>query len=263
MQTLTVSGLSTRGASVSLETNLLANSLNALVEIWYLGVYDNLDPGLGGVVIDAGANVGDFTLKASKWVGDSGIVIAIEPVSRHVTLLKRNLARNRISNVIVVDKAISDCKGKVDVEGRQTETISMDDLLDDLKISRIDSVKLDVEGAEAQALRGGERTVRRARHFSVETHSDELWKKVASVLSSEGFRVHRPAISTLVKRMGISLMNNPIPFLFTESGRAKSWDLTGGPFSWNIARWVYQRRRPDWFSQQSGLALLAADRSPA
>jgi hypothetical protein len=61
MQTLTISGLSTRGASVTLETDLVANSLNALVEIWYLGAYDNLDPGLDGVVIDAGANVGDFT----------------------------------------------------------------------------------------------------------------------------------------------------------------------------------------------------------
>ena len=261
MQTVTINGLSARGGSVSLETDLLSNSLNAFIEVWYLGAYDNLDPGLDGVIIDAGANVGDFTLKASKWVGDRGIVVAVEPVPRFLSLLKRNLSRNRISNVIVVDKAIGDGNTTIGIEGGEAETVMMDELLDELGISRVDSVKLDIEGAELLAIEGGTNMVRRAKHFSVETHSDELRQKVARILGSEGYRVYRPSMPSLVKKMGIRLLNNPRPFVVTETGRIRSWDLTKGPFSWNIARWLCQRKKPDWFSPQSGLALLAADRS--
>ncbi len=261
MQTLTIKGLIARGGSVSLETDLLSHSLNAFIEVWYLGAYDNLDPGLDGVIIDAGANVGDFTLKASKWVGDRGTVVAIEPVPRFLSLLKRNLSRNRISNVIVVDKAIGDGKTTVGIEGGEAETVMMDELLDELGISSVDSVKLDIEGAELLAIEGGTNTVRRAKHFSVETHSDELRQEVARILGSEGYRVYRPSMPSLAKRMGIRLLNNPRPFVVTESGRIRSWGRTRGPFSWNMARWLYQRKKPDWFRPQSGLALLAADRS--
>ena len=255
-----VKGLKSKGPSMSLETDLLGTSLNAFFEIWYLGVYDNLNPGTGGVIIDAGANVGDFTIRASNWVGDSGTVVAIEPIPEHVTILKRNLTRNRISNVVVVERAVGDREEVVEIEGRKVRTVSMDGLLDDLKISRVDSVKLDVEGAEGLALRGGRRMVRQARHFSVETHSDELYGEVASTLTSEGFAVRQFSISSLVKRMAIRFLNNPAPFLFAERARIRAWDSTGGPIAWKVAKWLSYRRKPDWFSEQSGLILLAADR---
>src|SRR5713226_7716459 len=100
MQTCIVKGLRARSESVNLEIPLHSTSLNALIEIWYLGVYDNLDPGLGGIVLDAGANAGDFTLRASRWVGETGTVIAIEPIRQYLSILKRNISKNGASNIV-------------------------------------------------------------------------------------------------------------------------------------------------------------------
>src|SRR5436309_8281519 len=144
MRTLIIKGLEAEGSSVNLETQLLAPALNAVVEVWYLGVYDNLNPGSGGTVIDGGASVGDFTLKASKWVGNEGLVVAVEPNPDNLALLKRNLLKNQISNVVVVNKALSDCEGAIDFNGRTVETVSLDRLSRDLGIHRIDSIKLDI-----------------------------------------------------------------------------------------------------------------------
>src|SRR5207247_10608255 len=62
---------------------------------------------------DVGANIGYFTLLASKLVGDSGAVVAIEAFPATFDALQRNLARNRARNVRAVNAAASDCNSVV------------------------------------------------------------------------------------------------------------------------------------------------------
>ena len=63
----------------------------AFIEVFQDRIYEKLwSPKEGDVVIDVGAYVGMFTIRASELVGESGRVIAIEPEPRNFSYLERN-----------------------------------------------------------------------------------------------------------------------------------------------------------------------------
>jgi FkbM family methyltransferase len=135
-----------------------------------------LKPGM--VFIDVGANDGYYTLFAARRVGQTGKVVAVEPSTRERINLRRNLVRNRIDNVHVVPAALGAAPGDADLRlaqgahsGHNTlgqfahddvapadlervtvKTIDM--VAAELKLDRIDFVKIDVEGAEASVVAG-------------------------------------------------------------------------------------------------------------
>src|SRR2546422_3309249 len=64
-------------------------------EIYQERAYEQMfDISAGDTVIDVGANIGIFTVKASKLVGPTGTVISLEPASKSFTLLEANIMRN-------------------------------------------------------------------------------------------------------------------------------------------------------------------------
>ena len=96
----------------------------------------------GDVVVDVGANTGWYTLLAATAVGPSGRVVAIEPAASTRAALERNLSRNRAANVRTVASAV----------GR--EPAPLPHLLTPEEAARVALVKIDVEGGEADVLRG-------------------------------------------------------------------------------------------------------------
>lgn len=62
----------------------------------------------GMIVIELGAAYGDFTLQFSKLVGPKGRVIAFEPLPRYFSILKKNIEINKVNNVTLLNKAVSD-----------------------------------------------------------------------------------------------------------------------------------------------------------
>ncbi|MBA7498664.1 hypothetical protein ES704_01401 [subsurface metagenome] len=131
-------------------------------------------------VIDVGANIGYFSLLASKLVGDSGKVWAIEPEPNNFKHLIENVRLNNMENIIPVDKAASDVGGKTSlfvskeesgehslVGGRlhtkdtiEVETLKLDDLIDNHKV---DLIKTDTEGHEMSVLSGASNIIARNR----------------------------------------------------------------------------------------------------
>ena len=133
-----------------------------------------LRPGM--TVIDVGAHHGLYTLLASKRVGRKGRVIAFEPSPRECRRLEKHLRWNRCSNVQLMPCAVGDEPGETDfylVEGSQDWCNSLrppavheptnrvrvsvrrlDDTLEELDVSKVDFIKLDVEGAELSVLYG-------------------------------------------------------------------------------------------------------------
>jgi FkbM family methyltransferase len=132
----------------------------------------------GDVFIDVGANIGYFSLLASKRVGQTGRVVAIEASPEIFKDLKRNLVLNNCTNVRAVNLAVSDHEQSVELfEGPeenlgntttvsawasryhcrskcQVQALPLPDILrpDELKRARL--VKIDVEGAEWNVVSG-------------------------------------------------------------------------------------------------------------
>jgi FkbM family methyltransferase len=139
----------------------------------------------GMTVLDVGAHHGLYTLLASKRVGSGGRVIAFEPSARERKRLRQHLRLNRCKNVVVESCALGDKHGEADlfvVEGREdwcnslrapqidsrtsTERVAVeraDDVLERLRIERVDFIKLDIEGAELSFLQGAGRTLAGSR----------------------------------------------------------------------------------------------------
>ncbi len=138
----------------------------------------------GMTVIDIGANIGAHTLPLAEMVGVDGKVIAVEPTDWAFHKLKTNLALNSriINRVIPVqamlvgssNEALPDAiysswpltaETSKDLHpvhlGRPMSTqgakaITLDDLLQQLEISKVDVIKLDVDGFELGVLQGSQ-----------------------------------------------------------------------------------------------------------
>lgn len=135
----------------------------------------------GDWVIDAGANVGHYTLRLSQLVGRDGRVLAFEPVPETFELLAANTAAAGTRNVSLFNVALSADIGVQAMSipyftsglpnyymatlsgaggGLDVLAVTMDCLLPPRHVSFI---KIDVEGHEIQTLRGMERLLRRDR----------------------------------------------------------------------------------------------------
>lgn len=84
-------------------------------------------PKPGDLVFDIGAYCGVFTRELSHIVGPTGRVIAFEPDPVNVGLLRRNVARHRLANVMVSESAVSDSTGTASFnpEGAQGSALSL------------------------------------------------------------------------------------------------------------------------------------------
>lgn len=140
----------------------------------------------GDVVMDIGANIGYYTILASKKVGPSGKVYAFEPYSKNLTLLKKNIALNTCTNVVVVAEAVSDTSAKKPFEVDRANpgesrlaahkskksdmlvtTITLDSFLKREKIKKADVIKMDIEGAEIQAILGAKNLLKNSKKITL------------------------------------------------------------------------------------------------
>lgn len=136
----------------------------------------------GGVFIDAGANIGVFTVFGARRVGPEGTVIAIEMMPDTADRLRLHLRLNGLDNVRVVEAALSDGSGgevtasvparlfgRASIVGGadpgeewsevKVRTVTLDEIADGL--GAIDVIKMDIEGAEEMALSGARATLDR------------------------------------------------------------------------------------------------------
>jgi len=143
----------------------------------------------GDVVADVGACLGLYTLAIAKRVGPQGYVYAFEPDLESVGWLRRNVHLNHLEdNVMVVSTVVAEenkTVGFVDGRGseshvlhsssedgvRSIDTITLDEVFAN---SRLDILKIDVEGYEEAVLRGGRHLLsdatRAPRAIFIEVH---------------------------------------------------------------------------------------------
>lgn len=171
---------------------------------------ERLRPGM--VFYDLGANIGLFTLLASRLVGDSGKVFSFEPDPENAARLRRNIEHNGFTNVSVIEKGIWSESTKLNflksgadspdhgigkfsatengAGGTLTECVSLDDFTREESATPPDALKCDVEGAEVEALRGGAQLFESRHPWIVcEMHSDANRHAATDLLASFGYTV--------------------------------------------------------------------------
>jgi len=136
----------------------------------------------GDIVLDCGANIGVFT--RSALFRGAKLVVAIEPSPANVESLRRTFAREIAEGrVIVYPKGVWDKVDSLDLTVSEGGTMSggsvvlapgehmtgrvkvplttIDLMVEELKLPRVDFIKMDIEGAEKNAIRGGAETIRK------------------------------------------------------------------------------------------------------
>ena len=130
----------------------------------------------GDTVVDCGAFVGEFTLYAAAAIGPKGTVIAFEPDPGIFRKFEANIALNGFKNVKVLNKGVWSKPGELkfvgdnikgysfmnaegDDKAIKVPVVSLDAELSRLGAGRVDFIKMDVEGAEIEALKGAQKTL--------------------------------------------------------------------------------------------------------
>lgn len=143
--------------------------------------------GPGAVAIDIGANLGEWTVPLARAVGAGGQVLACEPAPLAAKALEATLGANALRQAEVIRCAVGDHDGsaeftvpvvtsaqadsgtaRIGAAGPDHETLSvalrsLDSLIAERGLNRVDLIKIDVEGHERQVLDGAEATLGRFR----------------------------------------------------------------------------------------------------
>jgi FkbM family methyltransferase len=150
----------------------------------------------GGTFIDCGANVGFFSIQAGALVGDGGTVVAIEANPQTYKLLERNLRANNFG--LPVHCALTSQTGEVElfvpgtwdvysslradslVEGVADNSFkvkarTLDEVVEELALPRVDLVKIDIEGGEFDVLRSAPRLLGTLRPFIIMEYGLSTW----------------------------------------------------------------------------------------
>jgi FkbM family methyltransferase len=179
----------------------------------------------GDVVLDVGANIGQFAVVAGSKIGPAGKVFAVEAGATAFAMLKRNIEANHLTIVTPLHLAAWDSEttlhlagvredmlgwGKVQHEATfQTEAIParrLDQVLAEHGCNHVDVIKIDIEGAELKALQGMkglfDKKLPRAVYCEVANNHDLYGAKAEELVqffTSRGYH-------------GLLLESNPIPF---------------------------------------------------
>lgn len=161
----------------------------------------------GDVFVDVGANIGYYSILASRAVGPRGRVIAVEPVPSTFHQLQANIRTNRCENITPLDCSVWSTAGVLTLEVTENSygeahVVQPDGLtpvigpvpartLDEIcrPLPHIRLIKLDIEDSELEALTGAPETLDKTDRLVVECCRNE--SEIASLLSAFGFELSR------------------------------------------------------------------------
>jgi len=190
------------------------DSLPTLDLIYFPGIYDKFRKiEEKDTVIDCGAHVGIFTLKAAK-KAKHGLVVAVEPEPLNYRILKSNVKRNRLTNVITVRNVLTDKKSggvklylhpffseapSLNINSTNetkkfaryiiVQSTTLDDIAKAYEIDCVDVVKIAVNSTEIGVIKGGQRLLQESKYLAIEyDRKPGRVKELTDLLLEQGFK---------------------------------------------------------------------------
>jgi FkbM family methyltransferase len=184
-------------------------------------IIERFTPKEGDIVVDIGAHMGRYTMISSKRVGANGKVVAIEAHPSNFEILKSNIKLNQLTNVTPLNYAVYSKETKIklylpDEESGYTMHHSimsnyvftkykdktgdkfvevgantLDYLLQLKGITDVNWVKIDVEGAEFEVLKGAHNVLSNSKDISllIEVHGKDTYEPIIESLRSYNFKI--------------------------------------------------------------------------
>jgi FkbM family methyltransferase len=189
-------------------------------------IIDHFNTKQGDIVVDVGAHMGKYTIIASKRVGANGKVIAIEAHPGNYEMLNRNIKLNGLTNVTTLNYAVYSKESKIKLflpdeesgytmhhsvmfnylsskyplQGKDNEKFievnanTLDNLLQKNGIPQVNWIKIDVEGAEFEVLKGSADILSISKDISllIEVHNPsdiDHYKQIMDFLKPYNFKI--------------------------------------------------------------------------
>ena len=169
-------------------------------------IWDYLRPNVNDVFVDVGAHVGKYALKVADLM-KKGLVVAIEPNPENYKALLKGIKLNNLKNVIALNIAAFDknCWIKLfigEMSGHHTlkrdlnmgyievKAKALDNVLKELALNRVDWIKIDVEGAEVEVLKGLENSLKKYHPKLIIEVWNENFNKLLEFMEKLGYSVN-------------------------------------------------------------------------
>lgn len=154
----------------------------------------------GDIVIDGGANQGIFSLSFKSKIKEEGKIISIEPFKYAVVKLRKNFLLNKFKNYKIYKNILSNNNKSKKIyfsnniseasiifkrgnNYKLIKSISIDRIVKLEKLEKLKLIKLDIEGAEYQALKGSYKTLKKFKPILyIEVSNDENYNKIKKFL---------------------------------------------------------------------------------
>jgi FkbM family methyltransferase len=178
-------------------------------------------PKQGDIVVDIGAHMGRYTIISSKRVGANGKVVAIEADPSNFEMLNSNIKLNQLTNVIPLNYAaysketkiklylpdeesgytmhhsimsnyvFTKYKDKTEDKFVEVSANTLDYLLQLNEITDVNWVKIDVEGAEFEVLKGASNVLSKSKDIAllIEVHGKDTYEPIIESLRSYNFKI--------------------------------------------------------------------------
>ncbi len=162
----------------------------------------------GDIFWDVGANIGFYTLTASRLVGPEGRVVSFEPAAHAWKSLTTNLSLNQSANVLPCQIALSDTSGQAVLhrtadfadggaslmpradyhsDSEKVKTTTLDQFLAQSESPPPILIKIDVEGFEGNVLRGGQTILQSEQPPLILVEMNDA-NEIGAILSTAGYR---------------------------------------------------------------------------
>jgi FkbM family methyltransferase len=170
-------------------------------------IIERFTPKEGDVVIDIGAAFGFYTIIGAKRVGTNGKVVAIEALRDSFKMLNRNIKLNRLTNVISLNYAVYSKETKVKLYHNysimreraggytnkyvEASANTLDYLLQLKEITDVNWIKIDVEGAEFEVLKGATNVLSKSKDIAllIEIHGPDNYRPILEFLRLYNFKI--------------------------------------------------------------------------